>query len=113
MAEGVPSRATMLVLAYMWPLAVIPLLLAKDDADVQWHAKHGLVLMGAELALFLGLSVVATVFTIVTIGVFFIASFAFVFLWTGVLLLHIYAIVRALGGSRLIIPVVSDYASRF
>ena len=56
MAEGAPNRSAMLVLAYMWPLAVIPLFLTKDDGEVQWHAKHGLVLMAAELALLLGLS---------------------------------------------------------
>src|SRR3954470_16220785 len=41
-----PNRAAMLVLGYLWPLAVVPLLVARDDAEVQWHAKHGLVLMG-------------------------------------------------------------------
>jgi uncharacterized membrane protein len=113
MADGAPSRATMLVLAYLWPLAIIPLLIARDDADVQWHAKHGLVLMAAELAVFLALSIVTTVFTIVTLGVGCVISVVFLFLWAGVLVLHVAAIVRALNGSRLIIPGVSEYASRF
>ena len=113
MADSAPNRATMLVLAYLWPLAVIPLMLAKDDAEVQWHAKHGLVLMGAELAVFLGLSVVSTVFIIVTIGVGCVMTVVFLFLWTGVLVLHVLAIVRALHGARLMIPGVSEYASRF
>jgi uncharacterized membrane protein len=113
MAEGAPNRSAMLVLAYMWPLAVIPLLLTRDDADVQWHAKHGLVLMGAELALLLALSIVMQLLMVVTFGIGCLASIAFVFLWAGVLALHVYAIVRALHGSRLVIPGVSEYASRF
>lgn len=103
----------MLVLAYLWPLAVIPLFLTRDDADVQWHAKHGLVLMAAELGIFLALSVVTTAFTIVTLGIGCVISVVFLFLWAAVLVLHIAAIVRALNGSRLVIPGVSEYASRF
>lgn len=113
MAEGAPNRAAMLVLAYMWPLAVIPLFLATDDADVQWHAKHGLVLMAAELALLLGLSIVMQLLMVVTFGIGCLASITFVFLWGGVLVLHVVAIIRALGGRRLIIPGVSEYASRY
>ena len=32
----------MIVLAYFGLLALIPLLMEKEDAEVQWHAKHGL-----------------------------------------------------------------------
>ena len=103
----------MLVLAYLWPLAVIPLLLATEDPDVQWHAKHGLVLMAAELGGALALSLAITLFTIVTLGLGILVSLLFVFLWAGVFALHVAAIVRALQGSRLIIPGVSEYASRF
>ena len=113
MAEGAPNRSAMLVLAYMWPLAVIPLFLTKDDGEVQWHAKHGLVLMAAELALLLGLSILMQLLMVITFGVGCLASIAFVFLWAGVLVLHVFAIVRALNGHRLVIPGVSEYASRF
>jgi len=112
MAEGAPNRAAMLVLAYLWPLAVIPLLLTRDDAEVQWHARHGLVLMAAELVLLLGLSIVMQLLMVVTLGVGCLASIALVFLWAGVLALHVFAIVRALHGYRLIVPLLSDYASR-
>lgn len=113
MAEGAPNRSALLVLAYMWPLAFIPWLLAKDDADVQWHAKHGLVLMGAEVAAFLALAVFMQLVLAVTFGVVFVVSLVFVCLWAVVLTLHVFAIVRALNGYRLIIPGVSEYASRF
>jgi hypothetical protein len=113
MAEGAPNRAAMLVLAYLWPLAAIPLFFAKDDPEVQWHAKHGLVLMAAELAVLLALSILMQLLMVVTFGVGCLASIVFVFLWAGVLVLHVVAIVRALGGTRFIIPGVSEYAARF
>ena len=50
---------------------------------------------------------------VITFGVGCLASIAFVFLWAGVLVLHVFAIVRALNGYRLVIPGVSEYASRF
>ena len=68
MTEPAPNRAAMLVLAYLWPLALVPLLLSKDDDDVQWHAKQGLVLMGAELLLIFVLSVVVTLVAYLTWG---------------------------------------------
>ena len=45
----------MIVLAYLWPLALVPLLVEKNDPEVQWHAKHGIVLMVAELVLLFAL----------------------------------------------------------
>src|SRR4029077_4296823 len=63
MADGEPSpnHGVMIVLAYLWPLALVPLLLQKRDPDLQWHARHGLVLMVAELLLIVVYFVVASV----------------------------------------------------
>src|SRR3954468_6829591 len=52
-----PNRGIMLVLAYLGPLAVIPLVVEKNDPEVQWHAKHGLVLFVAEIILWVVLGV--------------------------------------------------------
>ena len=64
MADATPgsapssNRNVMIVLSYLWLLALVPLLTEKDDKEVQWHAKHGLVLMVAELFLWIVISVV-------------------------------------------------------
>ena len=114
MAEPSPNRGVMLVLAYLWPLALVPLLIEKDDADVQWHAKNGLVMMGAELLALLALSVLTTVFVTITFGIGLALSvLLFVLLWTAILVIHVVAIIKALGGGRLDIPFVSVYANRF
>ena len=59
MADATPgsapssNRNMMIVLSYLWLLALVPLLTEKDDKEVQWHAKHGMVLMVAELFLWI------------------------------------------------------------
>ena len=39
----------MLVLSYIGLLALIPLLVKKDDREVQWHAKNGLAIFVAHI----------------------------------------------------------------
>jgi uncharacterized membrane protein len=114
MTDPAPNRAAMLVLAYLWPLALVPLLLSKDDADVQWHAKQGLVLMAAELLLIFVLSAVVTLVAYLTWGLGLALSLLlYIPLWIGILVVHVVAILKALGGTRLEIPYVSEYAARF
>jgi uncharacterized membrane protein len=114
MTEPAPNRAAMLVLAYLWPLALVPLLLSKDDVDVQWHAKQGLVLMGAELAVLFALSLIVTLVALLTWGLGLALSLLlYIPLWIGILVVHVVAILKALGGTRLEIPYVSEYAARF
>ncbi len=67
-ADASPNRGVMIVLAYLWPLALVPLLLEKHDPDVQWHARHGLVLMVAELLLVLVYFAVASVVSLASLG---------------------------------------------
>ena len=52
------NRSVMIVLAYFGPLALIPLLVEKDDKEVQWHSKHGLVLFVAEIILWIVLTII-------------------------------------------------------
>src|SRR5205823_3807031 len=47
------DRTIMLVLSYLGILCLIPLLMKKDDPEVQWHAKNGTVLFGAEVVVFI------------------------------------------------------------
>src|SRR5512140_2684768 len=57
----VQRNTPMLVLSYLGLLALIPLIVLKDDREVQWHAKHGLVLTVAFIVLSLGASVMTFV----------------------------------------------------
>ncbi len=96
-----PNRNLMIVLSYIWILFLIPLLTEKDDKEVQWHAKHGLVLTVVEFILEMVLSITG-------IGCFFSP---FVFL--AFLVIRIMAIVKGLDGKRFTVPVLSEYVDKF
>lgn len=105
---GTGPNTGMLVLAYLWIFAVIPLVAEKDDREVQWHAKHGLVLLVAEVVAYLILGILTR---IPVIGCAF--ALVWVVVGIGVLVLHILCIVKAINGQRFIIPGLSQYADRF
>src|SRR4051812_37993779 len=91
-ADASSNRGMMIVLAYLWPLALVPLLVEKNDPDVQWHAKHGLVLMVAELLLIVIYFVFASVVTLSSIGLGVALMMLLVGGWVGILAMHVIAI---------------------
>ena len=111
-SDASPNRAIMIVLAYLWPLALVPLLIEKHDPEVQWHAKHGIVLMIAELILLFGYIMLTSIVSLATLGLGCVLSVFLVFGWVGILALHVVAIVKGINGGRLIIPGLSDYPNR-
>lgn len=96
-----PNRNLMIVLSYLWILFLIPLLVEKDDQEVQWHSKNGLVLSVVEFILHILL-------TFTGIGCFFTP-----FLFLAFAIIRLMAIVKGINGQRLMVPVLSDYASKF
>ena len=111
MADATPqssNRNVMIILSYLWLLALVPLLTEKDK-DIQWHAKHGLVLMVAELFLWIVISI-----AIGPLGIFgCIAALFTPLLALGQLILHIMCIVKGINGQRLIIPGLREFADKF
>ncbi|MEE2636222.1 MAG: hypothetical protein VYE68_03210 [Acidobacteriota bacterium] len=94
----------MVVLAYLWLLAIVPVLLEKQDTEVQWHAKHGLVLFGAEFVGFIALGVIT--------GITGFGCLLIPLAQLAVLILHVACIAKGLQGGRLLIPGLSEYASK-
>jgi len=107
------NRTLYVVLSYLGLLALIPLLVEKNDPDIQWHAKHGLVLTVAEFVLFVALGVFSMVLSFVTAGLGCLISVLFPFLALGILILHVLCIAKGLKGERFLIPGLSDFANRF
>ena len=107
-SNGASNRGLMIVLSYLWLLGLIPLLTEKDDTEVQWHAKHGLVLFGAEIILVLILSVLMMIpwFGCIIMPIGMILFFA-------VIVVHIVAMVKGVNGERFTIPNLSQYADKF
>ncbi len=103
------NRTAMIILAYLGFLALIPLLVEKDDADIQWHAKHGLVLMLSWMVLFVALAIISS---IPGLGLV-IGCGVSPFLMLIIFFVHVFAIVKGLDVERLLIPVISDFADRW
>jgi uncharacterized membrane protein len=107
------NRGLMIVLAYLWPLAIVPLVVENEDSEVRWHAKNGLVLMIAELIVLLAFTMMTSLISIATFGVGCVLSIFVVFIWIAILAVHVIAIVKGINGTRLIVPGISEYANRF
>lgn len=106
-----PNRTIMIVLSYLWILALIPFLAEKEDREVQWHAKNGLLLTGAELLLWVALTMLSVATAAVDLGC--TGCMLQSILGIVLLVIRVVAIVKGIGGGRLHIPVLSDYTNRF
>jgi uncharacterized membrane protein len=89
---------------------MVPLLLETRDPDVQWHARQGLALMVAELFLIVVYFAVASLVSLASLGLGLVLMVVLVCGWVGILTVHVIAIVKGIGGTRLTIPLVSRYA---
>ena len=103
------DRTIMLVLSYLGILCLIPLLVKKDDPEVQWHAKNGTALLGAEIIVFI-VRIMLIFIRIPFLG----CGLAVVFcvIWLGFLALSIVCIMKAVNGQRFRIPVLTDFAEK-
>lgn len=104
------DRTMMVVLSYLWILALIPLLTKKEDKEVQWHAKNGLAFTVAEIAFWVIFQVLLYVMPD-SIGC--VASMGGCVLWCVFVALHVIAIVKGVNGQRFRLPVISDFADKF
>ena len=102
------NRTVMFVLSYLGLLALIPLLVKKNDTEVQWHAKNGLVLTIACIVVFVVLSILGMVPTVGCLTVFI-----YPLVTLGWLILAILGIVKATKGERFIIPGLSGFVEKF
>jgi len=100
------NRSVMIVLSYLWILALIPFLMEQDDKDVRWHAKHGLVLLGAEIAAFIAIGILSGLSGGLGCLLVTLAQL-------GILVFHVVCIAKALEGERLLVPGLSDFADKF
>ncbi len=99
----------MLILSYLGLLALIPWLAEKNDSEVQWHAKNGLVFTAFMIACFFVASVVA----VIPILGWLIVVVAYMLLPIAWLIFAIIGIVKATQGQRLVVPVLSDFVEKF
>jgi uncharacterized membrane protein len=104
------DRTLMIVLAYLWILALIPLLTKKDDAEVQWHAKNGIGILIAEIVAWLAFTVLGMVMPDV-LGGCGIGMVSCV-VWIAFLVIRILCIIKGVGGQRFTVPVLTDLGQK-
>ena len=102
------SRRAMLILSYLAFLGVIPLLFSREDPEVRWHARNGLLLFGAVAGIALVATLVGTVLP--ALGCLYAMLMFFVLVLYA--FIAILAIVKALDGQRLLVPGISKHAGR-
>lgn len=107
------NRNVMIVLSYLWLLALIPLLVEKEDREVQWHAKHGLVLTVVEVIVMIGLQVVIMILGAISGGLGCIFTLLIPIFMLAILIVHVLCIVKGVNGQRFLIPGVSEFADKF
>lgn len=107
------NRTIMIVLSYLGLLALIPLFVEKDNAEVQWHAKHGLVLMVAEFVVLVVIQILVMIVGAISGGLGCILGLLIPILCLAILAFHVYCIVKGVKGERVLIPTLSDFADRF
>jgi len=107
------NRNMMIVLSYLWLLALIPLLVDKDDREVQWHAKHGLVLTVVEVVVMIGLQVVIMILGAISGGLGCVFTLLIPIFMLAILIVHVLCIVKGINGQRFLIPSVSEFADKF
>jgi len=107
------NRNVMIVLSYLWLLALIPLLVEKDDREVQWHAKHGLVLTVVEVVVMIGLQVVIMILGAISGGLGCVFTLLIPIFMLAILIVHVLCIVKGINGQRFLIPGVSEFADKF
>ena len=93
------------VLAYLGILCLIPLLAAKDSDFAQYHAKQGLTLFVAEIALSV-LYWVAGFIAIVTSGFGFLLFPLLGLVWVGLVVLSIIGIVNVVNKKKAPLPII-------
>jgi uncharacterized membrane protein len=107
------DRTIMLILSYLGIFALIPLLTKKDDPEVQWHAKNGLALAIVWVVIAIVLAILNFALAMAHIGVLGcgVSSIACI-IHCALLIVDIIAMVKAIGGQRFRIPVVTDLSEK-
>jgi len=119
MSEVTPSgtassnRGVMIVLSYLWILCLVPLLTEKEDKEVQWHAKHGVVLMVAEILFWIVFTILTNIIAAATFGLGCLISLIGPFIALAFLAIHVMCIIKGLNGQRMMIPYVSEFTEKF
>jgi len=89
------------ILSYIGILFLVPLLVSKDNAFVQFHAKQGLVLFLAEIA------------TVLVAWIPVLGWFVGIICWIMWVVLAIKGILNVVNGKQVPLPIIGKFAEKF
>ncbi len=98
---GNTSAKLLAVLAYLGILVLIPILVAKEDKFVRFHANQGAVLFITEIIF----SIIASVLLLIPI----LGWIVFIAVYIGIIVLTIMGIVNAVSGDTKRLPLIGKY----
>lgn len=101
------DRQMMLALSYIALLGLIPLFAKAEDREIRWHAKNGLGLFGVYF-----LTAVFIAIVDFYVGIPCAGALVHCPLFIAYVALVVFAIMKALRGERLRLPVISDMADK-
>jgi uncharacterized membrane protein len=107
--SGAGDRTLMIVLSYLWILFLVPLLMKKDDAEVQWHAKNGMGITIGEIIIWVAFMIITA---ILPAGIGCAVSTLNCVIFIGFLVLRIICIVKGVSGQRFNVPVLTDLGQK-
>jgi len=108
-----PNRSVMIILSYIWILFIVPFIVEKDDREVQWHARHGLVITIAEILFWVAFGIIQRILNNVVGGLGCLLGLLGPLIGLAFLVLRVLCIMKGINGQRFIIPGISQYADRF
>jgi uncharacterized membrane protein len=102
-AEDAEKNKIFGILAYLWILCLVPILAAKDSPFAKYHANQGLVLFILEIVLWIGISVLSVVFSMIGLG---FLTFFLGLIHLLPLVLLILGIINAAAGKCVPLPII-------
>jgi uncharacterized membrane protein len=106
MAEASGRRAAFLILGYLPLLGLAVLAAEKQDREIRWHARNGLLFFAAVTAAGVAATLIGLIFP--SLGCLY--GVVMVSVLVAYCLVTILAVVKALQGERLIVPGLSRHA---
>jgi uncharacterized membrane protein len=112
-ALGLDGNVTALLGYIIWIVALVVVLIEKENKFVRFHAVQALLYWAAVIVLAIALSIVTTILSFVSYLLASIFSLLFMVLWLGVLIGLIVLAVKSFQGQMFKLPVIGDMAEKW
>lgn len=110
---GLDANITALLGYVIWIVALISILIEKDNRFVRFHAFQSLIYSVGIFALFIGLMIITAFLAFVSSTLASLFSLLYLVLWLGAVIGIILLAVKAYQGQMFKLPIVGDMAEKW